>query len=1147
MLIWSARASAAYERIATFGGALSAGEGFTAKDQIGGANGIAINTTGSGGVEAGTIYVATVGTVVDPNPGLRIARFSPEGDFELAWQGSERCGPALGTECPIRAEGAGSAVVGVSVDQATGLVYVFNGEVPPGQDTIKVYNADGSHLVTEFAQKAPEGISTESTPNMYHGSSGLPGGIAVTDTGKVYLFDVNLPDQSRYRLMQFDPEPAGNYEQYVYGGISTGAPSGLILPGEEGTYPSRPTLNSAGDIYVAEEARIDEYDPNAPTASPLCSFVVKNSGARGMTVNPVNGDVFYYDYKDKMVHVLEGTCGSDGSFVEKESFVLSPPRAIPQALAFDPALELVPGEPMRVLYVTAPSGGGEGGIGEKGAGGIGYMYADHVVAPPVATVGSASRITDESAVLRGQITPNGLRTTYSFQYLSEAAYLSNDPSEPFAGAAEAPLGGGTLSVLQGNNDVSALVTGLDPATAYKYRIVAQNGEGVAVSGAASFKTFPALSGLPDSRGFELVSPPEKGGGQVYPAYPRNDGCVGKCKPGIAQESFPAQTTAEGSEVVYEGDSFTAGGAPSSNEYFAVRTSEGWKTTAISSPEQTNGLNGGFGFRGVDPSLSVGVTYQRLPTLSPAAPPGYPNLYRVPTATPNSPEPLLTVGPPNRPPGASFTLSYAGASSDYSRIFFAANDALTGETSFAPPAEDGGLSKFNLYEWHEGTLTLVNVLPGNASAPVGASFGRPATNNAISANGLRVFWSTESGQVFVREDGMSTRPISTAGVPDPGLFLTAAVDGSRVLLSNGHLHEVGGSEATIDLTEGMGGFKGVVGQSANLEAIYFVDTSALTGEEQNEFGAVAKSGGFNLYSWKAGETTFIATLSEDEEGKEDWESPTLARRTAQASENGRWLAFQNDAAITPYDNSGPCKPVQGGLTQGPCREVFLYDAATRQLRCVSCNPTGEAPIGSSRVPSRESPLAPALPQMHYLTNAGRLYFDSQDHLSLADSNGRNEDVYQFEPAGAGSCTAPEGCLSLISSGSSATDSNFLTADENGENVFFTTRAQLVPADKDALVDLYDARVGANPAPEATPPKGCAGEACQQATSPPTLASPGSTGLRPEASTKVGKCRKGQTKKHGHCVKKKRKTKRRHAHRHHKGSRRHSKVQQQKGGR
>ena len=83
------------------------------------------------------------------------------------------------------------------------------------------------------------------------------------------------------------------------------------------------------------------------------------------------------------------------------------------------------------------------------------------------------------------------------------------------------------------------------------------------------------------------------------------------------------------------------------------------------------------------------------------------------------------------------LTYAGASSDLSRVFFAANDALTEETPFAPEALDGGQEKFNLYEWHEGELSLVNVMPGNATTEPGAAFGAGSAHS-ISADGSQGF-------------------------------------------------------------------------------------------------------------------------------------------------------------------------------------------------------------------------------------------------------------------------------------------------------------------------------------------------------------------------------------------------------------------------
>ncbi len=79
-----------------------------------------------------------------------------------------------------------------------------------------------------------------------------------------------------------------------------------------------------------------------------------------------------------------------------------------------------------------------------------------------------------------------------------------------------------------------------------------------------------------------------------------------------------------------------------------------------------------------------------------------------------------------------------------------------------------------------------------------------------------------------------------------------------------------------------------------------------------------------------------------------------------------------------------------------------------------------------------------------------------------SNGK-EDVYEYEPEGVGSCTYSSGCIGLISSGTSNQESAFLDASENGDDVFFMTSAQLVPADTDDAYDIYDAHVCSESSP------------------------------------------------------------------------------------
>jgi hypothetical protein len=111
------------------------------------------------------------------------------------------------------------------------------------------------------------------------------------------------------------------------------------------------------------------------------------------------------------------------------------------------------------------------------------------------------------------------------------------------------------------------------------------------------------------------------------------------------------------------------------------------------------------------------------------------------------------------------------------------------------------------------------------------------------------------------------------------------------------------------------------------------------------------------------------------------------------------------------------------------------------------------------------------------------------MSLYDTNGRTEDVYEWEPDGLGSCGQTAGCVFMISSGTSTSPSNFLGADPSGENAFFTTRERLVGEDTDDLLDVYDARVNGGFA-TLTPPQ-CSGTGCQGVPgAPPIFATPSS---------------------------------------------------------
>ena len=728
--------------------------------------------------------------------------------------------------------------------------------------------------------------------------------------------------------------------------------------------------------------------------------------------------------------------------------------------------------------------------------------------------------------------------------------LSKDVSEPVSGAA---LTAG------GPQPVAVKLSGLVPDTPYRFRIVAQSSAGAADPGEAGrFSTFRLLGApLPDGRAYEMVTPAQKIGEPYVPEPAQREGLGGSCRsctPGWAKVRMPMQASPDGSAVAFEGDPFAGGLAGGANEYRSRRGAGGWGTAGLSTPLYRDDTNEGFMAFSAD--LSKAVVAQGQRSLTPEAPEGFANLYlqeegKEGLAT------LIETEPPEREVN-NFKVTFAGANAgsegvaSFSHVIFGANDALTPEDpGIAPEAPTVKEGEDNLYEWSGGALHLVNVLPGNGEAAPNAVFGSGRLlgvggenynfDHAISDDGARIFWSAlPSGQVYLREGGESTTEI-----PDPGRFLTATPDGSKLLLDDGMLYGVE-DETLTDLSGGAGGFEGLAGKSDDLSRIYFVDSEALTPpEEENANGEAATAGKPNLYLWEEGAVGFIATLAlSDNKGGVGGQLGTWhaapGDRLAQATPDGRFLSFESGASITGYDSTiaggGGCLGTgKFGIPQ--CFEVFEYDAQEGTLTCASCRPSGERPIGSSNLALIGGEKG-SLPQPQSLPAAGngRLFFESQDVLNQRDSNANIQDVYEWEPAGVGDCTRAGGCLALISSGSNPKDSFLLAASDSGNDVFFLTRDQLVKSDKDDFLDLYDARVGGGF--EEPGPAPCAGEGCAgPLPAPSPFESPSSSAPQPPEAKPAPHCRRGFVRRGNKCVRKPKP----HKHRHHRAANRHRGAQ------
>jgi len=475
----------------------------------------------------------------------------------------------------------------------------------------------------------------------------------------------------------------------------------------------------------------------------------------------------------------------------------------------------------------------------------------------------------------------------------------------------------------------------------------------------------------------------------------------------------------------------------------------------------------------------------------------------------------------------------------------------------PPEERETATELFLRDMNKGQTVRLDALQGGP--PLGKETRGEAQFQIANANDTRVF--------FTDPQRLTADSKALAGQPD--LYVCDIVEAAGKLSCSL-------TDLTVDHHAGENaGVRGeVLGASEDGSTVYFVAGGVLS-SGANGRGETAVALANNLYvlhnSGGTWSTTFIAVLGSED--RNDFVNRSVNKPnainelTSRVSSNGNYLAFMSARRLTGYDNTDA---VSGGADQ----EVFLYGAGN--ILCASCNTNGARPRGvlDQEITSEGTGLlvdragawfgqrlAVNIPtsnpddefvtqhQPRYLSDTGRLFFNSPSDLVPAAKNGK-ENVYEYEPNGEGTCTSANGCIALISSGSSPHESAFLDAGESGDSAFFLTAAPLTPRDTDESFDIYDARVcsGGSPCLDQSvtpPPVPCESlESCRPvspvsvtASAPATTSigasgniSPGSAVLpaketsapKPVALTRAQKlskalkaCRKGAKKKRKKC--------------------------------
>jgi|GEM_PF-3979398 len=644
-----------------------------------------------------------------------------------------------------------------------------------------------------------------------------------------------------------------------------------------------------------------------------------------------------------------------------------------------------------------------------------------------------------------------------------------------------------------------------------------------------------VSGLPDGRVFEQVSPANKYGNEVIGNF------------GLAL----AFAETDGQAIVYSGTGALGEEASNGSSHVQVsrRTTNGW-TTRSATPIGAPGTGEGglentslvanqvtaFAVARADLAHFAFITWGRGAFVGSPDRRGLDNNFFMegpnPLVEPEWVARSLVAGAVD---GEVETEGFnelfpVGASPDLKTLYF---------------FYEGGLfpGASRLYEYRDGVLSDAGVLPAGES-PGGegsASWAIPAAQPFVERKEFRGYTAPSSldNQVsadgshllFTRRDAAGTLELYVRVTAPDGSHRTLLVSRSQLPEHMGEAAPEGPLAMPSTVAENAGQTEGPRQESPPSYAfaspdgshVFFQSADRLTSEAPE--GSTVKTYAFDVereaLEYLPGVSGSIITVSRD------GSSFTFENTSTSPYELDRWSAATGGGSVTPLvqlpaPSSSFCGPVVcvgpaytsgdgsvvvfstespiAGFNDGgshralniehkpegepiPNEQVFRYDAGSGELDCLSCPPSSVTPSSNaviSYVNQKDNAknvtggLLTVQDDRGASADGSRVFFDTSDPLVPQDVNG-TRDVYEWE----------NGTIFLISSGRSSEDSYFLDASETGGDVFFTTTEGIAPGDVDGGRDVYDARIprpGDNPPPAAVP---CEGDVCQGPPSVPDL--------------------------------------------------------------
>ncbi|HEX3910427.1 MAG TPA: 6-bladed beta-propeller, partial [Solirubrobacteraceae bacterium] len=602
-------------------------------DPLGSPGSVAVDN--SSGASAHDLYVT------DP-ASFRIEKFDAEGHLLLmfgkqvnktkttegAGEAQENvCVLSSGDECKSGVQGTAgkgqlSAPTFMAVDSSTGSssgdVYVAD----TATDVVYKFSPSGAFISENNGEGAGEGHFT-----------GLDG-VAVDTSGNVSILDQHGPQIFRFdQAGTFIPGPFptggakpeglaidGTGASYLVEGLEavekvdlSGKKVGRVLPApfENGPPATGLTVDQlTNDLYVDTGLEVEHVAPScAPTETHLCQIadtfgVPALVEGKGLGVDPVKNTVYAADSSTGTVQrfavgleattggssgvgaagaTVEATVNPEGSAVTECLFEYGTTEEYGQSVPCEGAV----GGGTSPVAVNAKLTGLKGGttyhyriFARNGNGAVAGEDAEFpTLTTPTIDSAEAIEVTASSAKLTAKINPHGIATKYRFEYGTSTAYGTSVPIP------DQDIGSGTTPVT-----VSQTIEGLSPDTTYHFRVVLNNtiaGEDhtfafLSEEGSKGCSNEGLRSGLsaklPDCRGYEMVTPPNKNAALIGALFPR------PTQPQISSDG--TRLSVPSIQCFADSPGCIATREAAGQIYEFTREAEGWRPTPLAPPAST---------------------------------------------------------------------------------------------------------------------------------------------------------------------------------------------------------------------------------------------------------------------------------------------------------------------------------------------------------------------------------------------------------------------------------------------------------------------------------------------------------------------------------------------------------------------------------